>query len=128
VSIARLHRRYTRRLRRHATGLLLVLATGAAISAHHSGLGMGDMHPDGMGSAIEMCLGAFTAVGAAVIAVAVGVLALGRWLIRPSLVSPVGFVLAGNVTPRHTRDPRASIVCASGDAESVAAAASPARL
>ncbi len=71
---------------------LLVLAT--AIALHHSAIAMGDaMHDDhGMSAAIEMCLGVMTAVGTAVIAVALGVLALGRW--RPArALMPTGLVV-----------------------------------
>lgn len=45
---------------------------------------MGDAHHEsGMSTAVEMCLAAFLAVGAAVVAVAVALIALGRW--RPPL-------------------------------------------
>jgi hypothetical protein len=73
----------TRRLRRHLAGLVLVAALSGAIAAHHSGIAMGEMHHDGMSAAIEMCAGAFVAVGAAVAVVAIGILALGRW---PTLI------------------------------------------
>jgi hypothetical protein len=59
--------------------LLAVVVVAGAITAHHSGMPM-DMHHDpGMSSVVEMCLGVFTAVGAALLAVGVAVLALGRW-------------------------------------------------
>ena len=57
---------------------MLVVALSGAIAAHHGGIAMGDLHHDGMTSAIEMCAGAFVAVGAAVAVVAIGILALGR--------------------------------------------------
>jgi hypothetical protein len=73
----------TRRLRRHMVGMVLVVALSGAIAAHHSGIAMGEMHHDGMSAAVEMCVGAFVAVGSAVAAVAIGILALGRW---PTLI------------------------------------------
>jgi hypothetical protein len=73
-------RRSMRRVRRHAAGVLLAIALSGAITAHHSGIAIGEMHHDGMNAAIEMCVGAFVAVGAAV---AIGILALGRW---PTLI------------------------------------------
>lgn len=46
---------------------------------------MGEMqHAHGMGEAVELCLGAFAAVGAAVAVVGLGLVALGRW--RPPIV------------------------------------------
>jgi hypothetical protein len=78
-------RRRMRRLRRHAAGVAVLLAVAGAVVAHHSDVGMGAMHDDGMGMAVAvMCLGVFAAVGAAVVAVAIGLLALGRW--RPPLL------------------------------------------
>ena len=69
---------------RHDAALLVILALGAAIAAHHSGIAMGDMHhADGIDGAVELCLGVFAAV-AAVAAVALGIVALGRW--RPLTV------------------------------------------
>jgi len=69
-----------RRFRRHGTGLLVVFAIASAIAVHHSGLAMGDMHHDmGLGVAMELCLGVFVAVGAAVVAVAIALVAIGRW-------------------------------------------------
>ncbi|MGI8624045.1 MAG: hypothetical protein ACR2NB_11315 [Solirubrobacteraceae bacterium] len=77
-------RRLTRRHRRRAAGLLVAFALAGVVVLHHSGVATGDMHHGGMDSAmVEMCLGVFTAVGAAVVAVALGVFALGRWRIPP---------------------------------------------
>lgn len=59
--------------------ILAVLACSTAIAAHHSGTGLGETHHEmAMSSAVEMCLAAFTAVGAAVVAIVVGLIALGR--------------------------------------------------
>lgn len=87
-------RRLTRRLGRNTAGLLVGLAVSGAIVAHY-----GAMSADGMpghhdvSAAVEMCLGMFTAVGAAVVAVAIGILALGRW---PSIeLLPPGAVAVG---------------------------------
>jgi apolipoprotein N-acyltransferase len=76
-------RRRLRRQQRRATIVFAVLAVAFVIVAHHSGVGM-DMHQDaGMSAVAQMCLGVFAAVGAAVVAVGLAVLALGRW--RPTL-------------------------------------------
>jgi hypothetical protein len=95
-------RRLARRCRRRGTALLAVLAVGTAVAAHHSSLSMADMHHDGFaGAAMELCLGVFVAVGAAVAAVAIGLVALGRW--RPDTdLRPAG--LSG---ARRRPEPRA---------------------
>jgi hypothetical protein len=67
-----------RRLRFRVAGLLLVVVLGAAIAAHHSGPPMDGMHHDGMGAAIEFCLGVLTAAGTVVAAAAVALFALRR--------------------------------------------------
>ncbi len=57
--------------------VLAVIAVACAIAAHHSGAM--DMHQDmGMGAVAQMCLGVFTAVGAAFVAAGLAVLMLGR--------------------------------------------------
>lgn len=79
--------------RRQLTVVVALLLTSASIAAHHSGMATGDAdHEMGMGAAIEMCLGAFTAVGTAVVAVALGLIALGRWR-PPACVMPTGVSL-----------------------------------
>jgi len=70
-----------------------VLVLGTAIALHHNGLTMGGMHDHhGMTVSIEMCLGVLTAVGTAVTAVALGLLALVLSRPEPAL-APVGLVL-----------------------------------
>jgi len=65
-----------------------VLALAGLIAVHHSGMATGDTHHEGMSAAVEMCLGVLGGIGAAVVAVAIGLVALGRW--RPPLtLSPV---------------------------------------
>jgi hypothetical protein len=92
VSAIRLRRQLVR-CRRSLTVMAAVLALATAIALHHSGIAMGGMHADhGMTAAIEMCLGVMSAIGAAVLAVAIGVLALGRWRPAPVL-TPVGLAL-----------------------------------
>lgn len=76
-------RRQLRRHRRHVAVIATVLALVGTLAAHHSGALMHAEHDSGMVAVIEMCLAAFTAVGAALVAVAVAVVALGRW--RPAL-------------------------------------------
>lgn len=63
-------RHCTRRLRRHAAGVLVVLALGGAIAVHHNGMAMSELDHAGMGAVIELCVGVFTAVGAAVAGIA----------------------------------------------------------
>jgi hypothetical protein len=96
-------RRVTRRLRRGAAGVLIVLALGAVIAAHHSGPVAGDMHHGDMGTVVELCLGVFTAVGAVVAAIAIARRSLGRW-IRPHALVPSGVAV---VRRRLTVEPRA---------------------
>lgn len=68
-----------KRGRRHAALVVLVVAVGCAVAAHHGGAVMDDGHGSmDMGAVAQMCLAAFTAIGAAVAAVSVGLLALGR--------------------------------------------------
>lgn len=55
-----------------------VLALAGLISVHHSGVPLDPHHDAGMSSVIELCLGVFTAVGAAVAAVGFAVLTRGR--------------------------------------------------
>jgi hypothetical protein len=98
-------RRSMRRARRHAAGVVLAVALSGAIAAHHSGIAMGGMHHDGMSAAIEMCVGAFIAVGAAVVAVAIGILALGRWPTLDEIFPAGGLVPAGARAPEARAGP-----------------------
>lgn len=83
-----------------------VLALATAIALHHSGMAMGPMHGDhGMSAAIELCLGVMTAVGTAVIAIALGVLALGRWRPARWLMASRRVVLAHPPLPRARAGP-----------------------
>lgn len=66
---------------------------------------MSDMHHDGMSTAIEMCMGAFTAVGAAVAAVAIGMLALGRWPDTSELAGGASLTLGGACAPEARAGP-----------------------
>lgn len=67
------------------------------IAVHHTDAGT-DMHPDtGMGAVAKMCLGVFTAVGAALVCVGLAVLALGRR--RPALVLAARPLLLANAMP-----------------------------
>ena len=96
-------RRGTRRLRRHTAGVLVVLALGAIIAVHHTAVTSGEMQHAGMGTAIELCLGVFTAVGVAVAAISLGLHSLGRWDTPPRLL-PLGLLVA---VRRLTLEPRA---------------------
>jgi nitrate reductase gamma subunit len=62
---------------------MVIVSVGllGAIVAHHSGLQqneMSGMHHNASAAVMQMCLGAFAAVGAAVVAVALGSFALER--------------------------------------------------
>ena len=77
-----------RRLRgRGALAVAAVLLAGTLLSFHHTDVVAGQPHPGmdmDMGAVAEMCVAALTAVGAAVLVVAVGLIALGRW--RPPVL------------------------------------------
>jgi hypothetical protein len=92
-----------RAMRRHAAGVLIVLALGALIAVHHSEPAMGDMHHGGMGPVVELCLGVVTAVGIAVAAVAIARHSVGGWG-KPRRLLPVA---ASIVRRRVTLEPRA---------------------
>lgn len=70
------------RSRRRLAGLLAALALASVVALHHSEMPMGDMggmhHDPGAAMTMTVCLGALVALGAAVAAIAVGVLRLGR--------------------------------------------------
>jgi hypothetical protein len=95
-------RRVTRRLRRHAAGVLIVLALGAIIAVHHAEPAGGDMHHGGMGAMVELCLGVFTAVGVAVAAIAIALGWLGR-RIRPRRLLLTDVNLVGRRLPLEPR-------------------------
>ena len=87
-------RRLLQRHRRRFAALTVALVCVTALAAHHSGVAAGDAHPEmDMSAVVEMCLAAFTAVGAAVVAVALGLIALGRW--RPPLRITPAVSIAG---------------------------------
>lgn len=70
-----------------------------AIAVHHSGMAMSHGHDEmgmnGGGTTVEMCMAAFTAVGAAIVAVVLGAWALGRWRMPVRLpFAPVFFLAA----------------------------------
>ena len=84
-------RRYLRRLHRRVVGVAIVFALASAVTIHHSGVTMGDMHHDGMSSVVELCLTALVAVGATVVAVVLGMIGLGRWrILQFRLPTPLG--------------------------------------
>lgn len=74
-------RRGIRRFGRRSVGLFALLLVVGIVQLHHSDLSMGDMQHDGLMNPVAMtiCVGMLTAVGAAVVAVAFGLLSLGRW-------------------------------------------------
>lgn len=83
--------------------MLVVLALAAIVAMHHSAIAGGEMDHAGMGAAVELCLGVFTAVGVAVAAVALGLRGLGRWD-TPAQPLPPGVRL---VARRLRLEPRA---------------------
>jgi hypothetical protein len=73
--------------------LLAVFAVSAAVAMHHSVVSAGGVHHDaGVGAALELCLGVM-AVGAAAVAIAIGVVRLGRWR-PPGILAAVGLAVA----------------------------------
>jgi len=82
LKIRRVLRRQHRRLA--VTSVVLLLA--GLIAVHHGGALMNMQHDSGMGAVAEMCLGIFTAVGSAIVAAGLAVVALGRWRPAPRLL------------------------------------------
>jgi hypothetical protein len=68
-------RRMLRGSRRRLAVIAALIALGSIVSMHHAGPTMGGMD-QGVGAEMVVCLAVVTAVGAAVVAVAMGVL---RW-------------------------------------------------
>lgn len=88
-----------RRWRHHAAALAILLALVGVVAVHHGAPAMSNAHHGSdMVALAEMCLGVFTAVGAAVVAFALGFLALGRW--RPEMLHCTPGVL------EHARAPQ----------------------
>jgi hypothetical protein len=92
------------RRRRHLTMAMATVAVVMALAVHHSGAATSDMHRDmGMSAAVEMCLGVMGLVGAAVAAVALGLIRLGRW--RPVVtLAPVAVVPRARPPLARSRD------------------------
>ena len=98
-------RRELHRQRRRLTALGAILVCALAISVHHNGMATSHGHGE-MGVSVpavaEMCLAAFTAVGAAIVLVALGAWALGRW--RPRLfLAPTSVLLAADAPLAQAR-------------------------
>ena len=84
-----------------------------AVAAHHSGMGIGDGHHEsGMSAAVEMCLAAFTTVGAAVAAI-VGLIALRRWRPPLQLAPPALWFAPRAPVPRARAGPGLLLLCVS---------------
>ena len=96
-------RRRLRRQRRWLTVIATVLALAGVIALHHSGLVMSTHHDMGISAIAEMCLGVFTAVGAAVAAIGLAIIALGRWRPAPIMlpVAPLATQPAPPAQARH---------------------------
>jgi hypothetical protein len=86
-------RRLSRRFSARGGVLVAVVAVSGAIAMHHSVVSAGDLHHGGaMAAAVELCLGVMAA-GAAVVAIAIGVLGLGRWR-PPEILAANGLAAA----------------------------------
>lgn len=94
-------RYWSRRFRRQGAGVLLVVVLAGMIAFHHGRTSVAHVEHDGMTAVVELCVGAFTAVGTAIAAVTLGVLALGRW---PTQLCPL---LGGGLVVATTRAPGA---------------------
>lgn len=107
--------RIRRQLRRHRRDLALiatVLTLVGVVAAHHSGVLMDMQHDMGMNAAVEMCLAVFTAVGAALVAVVLAVVALGRWRPALTLVPACGLTAPEVPVAKARHGPAAvSILC-----------------
>ena len=87
-------RRLLGRLRRRLLGFALVVVIGGAVVVHHSEPmmdGSAGHHMAGM-AAMQLCVGAFVLVGAALVQVARGSWSLGRW-------KPVRFIATSSPEP-----------------------------
>jgi len=98
-------RRLLRRRRRQLVLVATIIALGAMIAAHHSALPMDDIsHGMNPVTVAELCLAVFAAVGAAVVAIALGIVALGRW--RPVLsLAPATLATVRAPAPRGRDGP-----------------------
>lgn len=113
VSPLALRRRWGR-FRNRRTATLAALLMAMAIAAHHSAIGMSDGMHHGMGMNVvaEICLGVFTAVGAAVASVAVGLVRLGRWRPpSPLLASGLSAAVAAPLPRARAGPPLLSLIC-----------------
>ena len=70
-----------RRWRRHTAPPALLLVLLALVAVHHAAPAIGEAHHSEIVAVAELCLGAFTAVGAALVAAGLG---LHRW--RPAIL------------------------------------------
>ena len=102
-------RRQLRRYRRHLAVIGVVVALVGLIAAHHSAV-FTDMHHDaGMHAVVELCLGVFTAVGAALVAVAVAIVVLKRPRALPAGLTTGSVVVPGVPVARARHGP--AVVC-----------------
>jgi hypothetical protein len=84
-------RRCAKRLRHRRGALIAIWLVAASIAAHHTAMNLtADAHHGmDMGPVAELCLGVFTAVGAAAVSIALGFVSLGRWR-PPATLGPEG--------------------------------------
>ena len=94
-------RHVIRQVRHRRLVLIAAFLVSLALGLHHAGIAMhDDAHPM---TAVEMCLGVFTAVGVAAAVVAIGFVLSAR---RPSFacVSAAGLSAALNTVSEQARD------------------------
>ena len=108
-------RRTLNRYRCRLAAIAAVLACATAVAAHHGAIAVGHAHHEmDVGTAMELCLAAFTAVGAGVIAVVIGLIALGRWRSSPSLARTALWWSSRSPLPRARAGPAVlSLICVS---------------
>lgn len=99
------------RHRRRLTGITVSVLIAGGLAWHHSDVSMAAMHHEDAAPAIEMCLGAFTAVGAVIVAVTMGLVLLGarRGRATPSL--PLVRCPAGRHRPTIRAGPAPLLRC-----------------
>lgn len=82
-----------------------MLGLGMAVALHHGAPAMGgEHHAMGSGDVAELCLAVFSAVGAAVMAVAVAFVGLRPWR-APLRLEPRSLVVAREPVPRARAGP-----------------------
>jgi hypothetical protein len=108
-------RRAIHRQRRHTATVAIIIAFGSLVAIHHVGPAMHSGHHEvDLGVVTQTCLGVLGAIGAAVVAVAVGLVALGRWRPPPILWPSTGTGARRPPQPRARAGPALlAVLCVS---------------